>query len=136
PPTGATGISGNVVLAVAALIFAVVLIVVLSAALDELIFRAPLTDTAFWKAPVFASTHDIWLSWEWGAIAGWTAFIAFIALGSGYFVNINRFSLHALYRNRIIRAFLGAANLNRKPNPFTDFDEADNIRMYELWPES
>ncbi len=29
-------------------------------------------------------------------------------------VNINRFSLHALYRNRLIRAFLGASR-KRKP---------------------
>jgi hypothetical protein len=51
------------------------------------------------------------------------------------FVNINRFSLHALYRNRIIRAFLGASRAPDRPlrNLFTDFDDADNPRMYQLW---
>ena len=43
-------------------------------------------------------------------------------------VNINRFSVHSLYRNRLIRGFLGASNPKRAPNPFTGFDEADNIR--------
>ncbi len=49
-------------------------------------------------------------------------------------VNVNRFSLHALYRNRLIRAFLGAANRSRTQNPFTGFDERDNPPMHSLWP--
>src|SRR5262249_55807469 len=50
-------------------------------------------------------------------------------------ININRFSLHALYRNRLIRMFLGASNQNsRKANPFTDFDQEDNLPMRKLWP--
>jgi uncharacterized membrane protein len=48
-------------------------------------------------------------------------------------INTNKFSLHAVYRDRLIRAYLGASNKTRKPNPFTGFDEGDNIRMRELW---
>lgn len=51
-----------------------------------------------------------------------------------YFVNINKFSLHAMYRYRLIRAYLGASNLRRKPNRFTGFDPKDNIDMRALWP--
>jgi len=51
----------------------------------------------------------------------------------GWFVDINRFSLHAAYRDRLIRAYLGASRGNeRRPNPFTGFDERDNIQMREL----
>jgi hypothetical protein len=51
----------------------------------------------------------------------------------GWLVDINRFSLHAAYRNRLIRAYLGASRGDeRRPNPFTGFDEADNIEMHEL----
>ena len=59
-----------------------------------------------------------------------------IALSSlmAFFVNINRFSLHAMYRNRLIRAYLGASNLNPHPNNFTGFDQNDNIAMHKLWP--
>jgi hypothetical protein len=58
-----------------------------------------------------------------------------VAVVASWAVNINRFSLHALYRNRLIRAFLGASHADlRKPNPFTDFDYTDNPRMSELWP--
>jgi hypothetical protein len=58
-----------------------------------------------------------------GAIAAWC-------------INTNKFSLHAMYRARLIRAYLGASNdrLDRNRNPFTGFDETDNIQMHELWP--
>ena len=53
---------------------------------------------------------------------------------ASYFVNINRFSLHALYRNRLIRGYLGASRQERDPDRFTGFDIKDNIRVHELWP--
>ncbi|HEX5602812.1 MAG TPA: hypothetical protein VFX63_09690, partial [Pyrinomonadaceae bacterium] len=51
-------------------------------------------------------------------------------------INLNIFSLHGGYRNRLIRAFLGASRPEhqRKPNPFTGFDPADNVAMHELRP--
>ncbi|PYT03328.1 MAG: hypothetical protein DMF60_18765 [Acidobacteria bacterium] len=62
------------------------------------------------------------------------AFLALVSCGMALVVNINRFSLHAMYRNRLIRAYLGASNTHRKPNQFTGFDPNDNIRMHKLWP--
>jgi hypothetical protein len=61
-----------------------------------------------------------------------TMLLAFPALLLSRFIDANRFSLHAMYRSRLIRTFLGASNQNRKPNPFTGFDPADNIKMTEL----
>jgi hypothetical protein len=57
------------------------------------------------------------------------------ALIMGLVVNINRFSLHGFYRNRLVRAYLGACHNNRKPDPFTGFDASDNLRMYKLRPQ-
>ncbi|HYG11309.1 MAG TPA: patatin-like phospholipase family protein, partial [Pyrinomonadaceae bacterium] len=50
------------------------------------------------------------------------------------FVNVNKFSLHSMYRNRLIRAYLGASRprAERRPNPFTGFDTYDNLPMHEL----
>ena len=48
-------------------------------------------------------------------------------------INANTFSLHGIYRDRLIRAYLGASNSTRKENPFTGFDENDNIKMRDLW---
>ncbi len=47
-------------------------------------------------------------------------------------ININKFSLHSVYRNRLIRAYLGASNPRRHPNPFTGFDPRDNLRLFRL----
>jgi hypothetical protein len=60
--------------------------------------------------------------------------LAMLALGAvmASFINVNKFSLHAAYRNRLIRAYLGASNKTRDPNPFTGFDPEDNIAMHEL----
>ena len=47
-------------------------------------------------------------------------------------IDVNRFSMHGVYRNRLVRAFLGGARAGRKSDPFTDFDPADNYRVSEL----
>jgi hypothetical protein len=47
-------------------------------------------------------------------------------------IDANKFSLHNMYRARLIRTFLGASNLGRKPNPFTGFDPSDNVLMASL----
>jgi len=50
------------------------------------------------------------------------------------FIPVNKFSLHGMYRERLVRAFLGASRRagERRPNPFTGFDPADNLPMQAL----
>jgi hypothetical protein len=63
------------------------------------------------------------------------------AVLASYLINVNRFSLHAVYRNRLIRAFLGAARASHRrrgkagsnPDPFTGFDRDDNVHLAEIW---
>jgi Patatin-like phospholipase len=57
-----------------------------------------------------------------------------VGLTMGFFVNVNKFSLHGMYRNRLIRTFLGASRTKaeRRPNPFTGFDPDDNLKMHML----
>jgi hypothetical protein len=52
----------------------------------------------------------------------------------GLAVAVNKFSLHGMYRNRLIRAFLGASRpaASRRPNRFTGFDERDNLHLKDL----
>ena len=58
-----------------------------------------------------------------------------ILVVSSLLINLNKFSLHAAYRIRIVRTFLGASRRNdRRPNPFTGFDPQDNVQMHELQP--
>ena len=70
----------------------------------------------------------------------WLAAAVFALLGGlcrvmSRTISINRFSLHAMYRSRLIRAYLGASRQKRSPNPFTGFDPQDNIEMWRLLPE-
>jgi hypothetical protein len=52
----------------------------------------------------------------------------------GYFININRFSLHEMYRNRLVRAFLGASNTrSTQRDRFSFFNFTDNLPMSRLW---
>jgi hypothetical protein len=53
-------------------------------------------------------------------------------------VNVNRFSLHAMYRNRLVRAFLGSvrAPQRRSADPFTGFDPDDNAHLATVVPRS
>ena len=58
--------------------------------------------------------------------------VAFLAVASSI-INLNKFSLHAVYRIRIVRTFLGASRgSERRPNPFTGFDPLDDMQMHEL----
>jgi hypothetical protein len=43
--------------------------------------------------------------------------------------------MQGMYRNRLIRAYLGASRYARDPDRFTGFDENDNLQMYELRPQ-
>jgi len=52
-----------------------------------------------------------------------------------YFIGANQFSMHGLYRNRIIRGFLGGPHAGRAANRFSGFDPSDNLPMDRLRPE-
>jgi len=71
-------------------------------------------------------------------ISSWALLVAlafFLAYLLGTFIDPNKFSLAAMYRARLIRAYLGASNPARRPNLFTGFDPADNLHMHDLCPE-
>ena len=121
----------DAILSSAALIFFAALFVGLSFALDHLLLGENLVPKLFddW-AEKRNAMPDRPAALEW-FIAGFVIF-AVIGAGTSKCININRFSLHSLYRNRLIRAFLGAHS-DRHPDPFIDFDPGDNPRMQQLW---
>jgi hypothetical protein len=50
------------------------------------------------------------------------------------FIDINKFSLQAMYRSRLIRAYLGASNPNPQVHQFTGFDQTDDYALKNLTP--
>ncbi|MBP7147081.1 MAG: hypothetical protein KBD01_06020 [Acidobacteria bacterium] len=55
-----------------------------------------------------------------------------MSLVASRLIRLREFSMHALYRDRLLRCYLGASNTERRANPFTGFDPRDNIQMAEL----
>ena len=47
-------------------------------------------------------------------------------------VDVNVFSLHAMYRDRLVRAYLGASRTGRRWNRFTGFDPHDDVPLAHL----
>ena len=62
----------------------------------------------------------------------WFLVLAAVGIGMACFINVNKFSLHAAYRDRLIRAYLGASHVKRAGNPFTGFDDSDNFQIHRL----
>ena len=60
-----------------------------------------------------------------GVCVGVAAFMA-------WRVDINQFSMHLFYRNRLVRCYLGASNEKRAPNRFTGFDSNDDVALKDL----
>lgn len=73
-----------------------------------------------------AAQTPIWVA------AGAVGIMVLVSWIAGLYININTFSLHGMYRNRLIRAYLAASNPDRRVNPFTGFAESDNLRMKDL----
>src|SRR4029077_640105 len=57
-----------------------------------------------------------------------------IGIVAGRRVSVNLFSLHGMYRARIVRAFIGASRPEnvRRPNRFTGFDPEDDLSVAQL----
>ncbi|TVP49342.1 MAG: hypothetical protein EA350_02315 [Gemmatimonadales bacterium] len=64
--------------------------------------------------------------------------VALTAFGAGMAAGlpVNRFSLNGMYRNRLVRSFVGASRPQaaRSPSPFTGFDSGDDVPMAALAP--
>ena len=47
-------------------------------------------------------------------------------------VDVNEFSVHYLYRNRLVRCYLGASVQGRQAQPFTGFSDGDDVPLASL----
>ena len=77
---------------------------------------------------------DVAVQPKWLPLILQAAVVATLFIGVMAFqhVNVNRFSMHAIYRNRLTRAFLGSARSKRDQDPFTGFDPRDNTPLSSL----
>jgi hypothetical protein len=89
---------------------------------DGLMFWDPLKWNWWWMNQVNTFTPLLWVA---GISAG-------IALLLSVRLDINQFSMHMLYRNRLGRCYLGASNELRRAQPFTGFSPEDDFDLWDL----
>jgi predicted acylesterase/phospholipase RssA len=84
----------------------------------------------------WATLSDLYwkVGWKWSSLQllgiGIILGIASLLLSSR--VDVNDFSLHHFYRNRLVRCYLGASNPHRRAQPFTGFDPHDDVPLKEF----
>jgi hypothetical protein len=96
---------------------------------------------------VWVPSDAVWTPWSYAGqfailyhsplrlVLGLAFVLGLVGYGMSRAINLNKFSLHAAYRARLIRAFLGTSRVvERQENPFTGFDPQDNVQMHELRP--
>ena len=112
----------NTIAAIAAALFAIILVALLSIGCDAAL-RASRPD---------ADGHAPWMIVLMAGLV-----LSVLIVVASLVLSINRYSLHSLYRNRLVRAFLGASrhesDRDRTKNAFTDFDGRDSPYLEELW---
>src|SRR5262249_34078341 len=59
-------------------------------------------------------------------------FTAVAAIELSIRVDVNEFSVHYLYRNRLVRCYLGASVPERHEQPFTGFSDEDDVPLADL----
>ena len=139
-PSGIVGVVLDKAPTLAAPVLAVCVAIFLSLGTDWLLVwldaaRASLGASIAWarRLPADATDHlgiiaatDAWL------LVILIVLLVLFSAGMSVLINVNKFSLHAMYRNRLIRAYLGATRDPRRPNLFTGFDREDNVYLKDV----
>jgi Patatin-like phospholipase len=95
---------------------------------------------------VFIFCFSVWIAITTDAMlppnglvrAGVAVVLIILSIFAAHFVNVNYFSLNAMYRNRLVRTFLGASNIKaiteREPvrDRFDGVSPNDNLAMHKL----
>ncbi len=87
--------------------------------------------------PLLRICQKYLLGWEsWVQCLGLGALLFALAYGLARRVGVNEFSMHHFYRNRLVRAYLGATrrrtDRDRTANPYTNFDMQDDVKLSTL----
>ena len=77
-------------------------------------------------------------SGDWFLILGLILGLFLVTAVFSWRIDVNEFSMHGFYRNRLVRCYLGASVAPEQRHlgkePFTGFNESDDIRLGDLFP--
>jgi hypothetical protein len=124
------GVPQGLLVAVAVLFF-VLLSIVISCVIVVIRSRPWMQSASRWL--LLGNVNDL-NSWRLQLFIAFflTAVLLSFGIVMGFFIDANKFSLHATYRNRLIRAYLAASRKKRSPNKFTGFDPGDDFELHKL----
>jgi hypothetical protein len=88
------------------------------------------------KTEIWPSSLAAFVNWPFEYILPMIGVFLIVTVYLAWRVDINEFSMHHFYKNRLVRCYLGASHPPelRKPNPFTGFDEKDDVNLKKLRP--
>ncbi len=113
-------------------VFTLGIFALLGTLVQTVVAPAAVTCKASMISCVYASHARATLATEGRTLAIAFAFFLGTALLLGWRVDINKFSLYMMYRNRLVRAYFGASSTRRRPHPFTGFDPQDDPQLADL----
>ena len=99
-------------------------------------FSATLEDLDYTPSPLVQKTETAYCELalaDKAALGAWIAALGLLAFLLQLRIDVNVFSLGPLYRNRLLRCYLGASRRGaRQPHPFTGFDRGDDLPLADL----
>ncbi|HXE30719.1 MAG TPA: patatin-like phospholipase family protein, partial [Terriglobales bacterium] len=116
----------DLVLKLAPLAFLVLLAMGLAMLTDRML-AATWSKVVDWRTPLALVAAR-----PWTVSLAWMLWFAALAWAMARYININKFSLQGMYRDRLIRAYLGASNTDGNANRFTGFATNDDLAMHCL----
>ena len=124
---------------VAPYIFVVGLFLLLSWGIDRLVPKIAGTDLPTIPVGPAHLLDVLVLHWQlmyasntWSSVGLMAGVAILVSAILSWRLDINQFSMHLLYRNRLGRCYLGASNRFRHAQPFTGFAAADDFELWEL----
>ncbi|GAB3589004.1 patatin-like phospholipase family protein [Hymenobacter daeguensis] len=132
-PKSATASATDLVARVAPYLFIVGLLGLLVWTLDAVLPAVALWFGKVQRLPIPLPT-DAYHYPHWGVQLALIAGLFLLSWLLAWRVGVNEFSLHHFYKNRLLRAYLGASRARdeRQANPYTDFDTADDLHLCHL----
>jgi Patatin-like phospholipase len=126
PPPGLLTTVGPILRKAALPVFLLLLMLALTMLTNWILAATGAVDARFWDHHTLVEHTSL------RASLGLLLALAAATLLMGRYVNINTFSLHAMYKDRLIRAYLAASNEDRHASSFTGLDPADDLPMSSL----
>jgi hypothetical protein len=107
-------------------VFVLLLMLGLTVLTNGILAATGAVDAPFWDH------HELVENTSLPVSLGLAAALLLFGLAMGRYIDVNTFSLHGMYRDRLVRAYVAASNTGREPSAFTGFSQSDDVPLERL----